>query len=562
VVSWIALFCSEKTIHETTRKLKSSFPGILSLILTLTGHMQASRSQILFTILAGVFLLGTVLIFGIFALAPDAAVVYRPFLLTSFVVTLFVCLVCIAWLLRGLLRPYNQLVGEAKRAPVAHSSKTQNEAAFVLETFQSVIAQLQDQQAELKRLGDQASARADSAERFSEHIVASMPTGLIAFDAAGNTTLTNGPARDLLANELDASGAHVRTIFASIPALADLVEACLHSGRVFRREEIEVINGSGQGKRFGATVAPIDPVSGSGARGALCLITDITEVMRLREEVALKRNLESLGEMSAGLAHEFKNAMAALHGYAQFLQSVDQNEQGKAATEALLQEVRNLSEMTTSFLNFARPQPLELEDIAVDELIRECARDLSSLFEERRVKLLIEDTSSAPPPRSLRSLRSPRSLRLGGESPQDRTHPGSAEPASERGISPTVREGSPTPNIEIRADVRMLRQALLNLLRNAAESISNDKSDRRVIVRTSIQSEQDKEWVAISIQDTGDGIADAHLQKIFIPFFTTKTQGHGIGLALAHRVITEHGGTLAVSNAPHGGAVFSVRLPR
>src|SRR6202048_1725146 len=123
--------------------------------------MQASRPQILFTILAGVFLLGTVLIFAIFALAPDAAVVYRPSLLTSFVVTLFISLVCIAWLLRGLLRPYSQLVGEARRAPVAHSSKTQNEAAFVLETFQSVIAQLQNQQEELRRLSDQASQRAD-----------------------------------------------------------------------------------------------------------------------------------------------------------------------------------------------------------------------------------------------------------------------------------------------------------------------------------------------------------------------------------------------------------------
>src|SRR5580765_4405870 len=144
--------------------------------------MHTSRLQILLTFLGGVFLLATVLIFAVFALAPNTAVVYRPFLLTAFTVSLFVSMVCIAWLLRGLLRPYNQLVGEAKRAPVAHSSKTQNEAAFVLETFQSVIAQLQDQQAELKRLGDQASARADSAERFSEHIVASMPTGLIAFD--------------------------------------------------------------------------------------------------------------------------------------------------------------------------------------------------------------------------------------------------------------------------------------------------------------------------------------------------------------------------------------------
>src|SRR5437773_3481817 len=161
--------------------------------------MQRSRLQVLLTILAGVFLLGTVMIFAVVALAPNTAVVYRPFLLTTFVVTLCVSLICIAWLLRGLLRPYSQLVGEAKRAPVAHSGKTQNEAAFVLETFQSVIAQLQEQQQELKRLSDQASQRADSAERFSERIVASMPTGLIAFDAGGRTTVTNAPARGLLA---------------------------------------------------------------------------------------------------------------------------------------------------------------------------------------------------------------------------------------------------------------------------------------------------------------------------------------------------------------------------
>src|SRR5258706_10193267 len=431
--------------------------------------MQASRPQILLASLAGVFLLGTVLIFAIFALAPDAAVVYRPFLLTSFVVPLFICLLCIAWLLRGLLRPYSQLIGEAKGGPVTHSGKMQNEAGFVLETVQSVIAQLQDQQNELKRLGDQASARADSAERFSERIVASMPTGLIAFDAAGKATLMNAPARDLLANEVSSSGEHLQAIFASIPALAKLVEACLQSGRVFRREEIEVINESGQGKRFGATVAPIDPTSESGSRGALCLITDITEVTRLREQVALKRNLESLGEMSAGLAHEFKNAMAALHGYAQFLQSIDHDKQGKTAADGLLQEVRNLSEMTTSFLNFARPQPLQPEDVSVDELIQECAKDLNSLFDEHRVTLVIKAFSSAQ-------------------------------------------------RIEIQADTRLLRQALLNLLRNAAEAIPNNKSDRRVTIHSSIENERGKPFATISIQDTGEGVAAAELQKRCIPF--------------------------------------------
>jgi signal transduction histidine kinase len=477
--------------------------------------MRVSRLQVWLTMLVGIFLAGTVVMFAVFALAPNTAAINRPILLTGFIVALFLSLVCIAWLLRGLLRPYSQLVGEAKRAPVEHSGANQNEAEFVLETFQNVIAQLQSQQQELQRLTEQASERADSAERFNDRIVASMPTGLIAFDSSGHTTVINGPARNLFQTEANTAGEHYRAIFASVPALAEMVETCLATGRLFRREEIESTNGSAQAKRLGATVAPIDPVE-TGARGALCLLTDITEVTRLREQVALKRNLESLGEMSAGLAHEFKNAMAALHGYAQFLQTIDHDERGQAAAAGLLQEVRSLSEMSTAFLNFARPQPLQLEDVSLDELINECARELKPLFAERRVELIVENVSSAP---------------------------------------------LPAQRIEIQGDARMLRQALLNLVRNAAEAIEEDKIVRHVTVNLSAQTERGQTWATISISDTGHGIAEADLQRIFIPFFTTKSQGHGVGLALAHRVITEHGGTLTVANAAGGGARFTIRLP-
>src|SRR5207244_4157024 len=248
-------------------------------------------------------------------------------------------------------------------------------------------------------------------------------------------------------------------------------------GRLFRREEIEAANGSGQPKRLGATVAPIDPGE-SGSRGALCLITDITEVTRLREQVALKRNLESLGEMSAGLAHEFKNAMAALHGYAQFLQSIDHDEQGKAAADALLQEVRNLSEMITSFLNFARPQPLQLEDVSIKELLHECAQELKTLAAEQRVNLIIMDSPEAA-------------------------------------------------HIQVRGDTRMLRQALLNLMRNGVEATYDRQPDRKVTVSYSMEFENKSQGAQISIADNGSGISADDLQNIFIPFFTTKSKGHG-----------------------------------
>ena len=117
-------------------------------------------------------------------------------------------------------------------------------------------------------------------------------------------------------------------------------------------------------------------------------------------------------------------------------------------------------------------------------------------------------------------------------------------------------------NIIVPADERMLRQALLNLLRNATESIPEDSRRRSVILH--IESETDslaKSWIVIEIKDTGSGIAPHELKKIFIPFFTTKAEGHGVGLALSHRVVSQHGGTLTAQNAIDGGAVFTIRLP-
>jgi signal transduction histidine kinase len=269
---------------------------------------------------------------------------------------------------------------------------------------------------------------------------------------------------------------------------------------VFRREEVQPTTPN-EIKRIGATVAPIDL---SSERGALCLLTDITEVTHLREQVALKRNLESLGEMSAGLAHEFKNAIATLQGYAQLMQNLNLDDAGKQATASLLNEVRNLSEMVTAFLNFARPQPLQLEQVSLNELLDECAIELQPLYEKLRIDLHVDCAQ----------------------------------------------------RINVQADERMLRQAFSNLLRNAAEAIPEDKAERRVNIVCRKNSS-----ATIEIHDTGTGIPLADLQRIFIPFFTTKATGHGIGLALTHRVITEHGGTLDAANSPQGGAVFTLRLP-
>ena len=470
-----------------------------------------NRYQLGLTLLTGFFLVAAVFAVLLYALTPETPATRGPLLLAAFIAILLGSLVCILLFLRWMLRPYRQLVGEAEKAS-ADSSPHKDEAEFVLETFQSVLAQLQEQRKALEELSAQAAQRADSAEKFSERIVASVPSGLIAFDGTGRSMVVNAPGRALLELDGDAVGQPVSTIFRNFPQLAEMVAGCLESGRIYRREEVQTQTSGHQLRRVGATVAPIDLAPGETGRGALCLLTDITEVTNLREQVALKNKLESLGEMSAGLAHEFKNSIATLHGYVQLLQGLDLDQRARGTTTSLLNEVRNLSDMVTSFLNFARPQPLQFEEVNISELLAECCVELGPLFAERRVKLAADYSGRSP--------------------------------------------------IVIGADERMLRQALLNLIRNAAEAIPESADARRVeVVARAEQDQSGKDWAVIEIEDTGQGVPESDLQRIFIPFFTTKAAGHGVGLALAYRVVTQHGGTLTAANSQTGGAIFTVRLP-
>jgi nitrogen fixation/metabolism regulation signal transduction histidine kinase len=447
--------------------------------------------------LTGVFLLAVLFAILLYALTPETPATRGPILLASFIAILIGGLLCILFLLRWLLRPYQKLVGEAQRASVPDQMhKSQDEAEFVLETFQSVVAQLQEQRKELEQLSAEARERASSAEKFSERIVASLPSGLIAFDAAGRSMAINTPGRTLLEADGRALGESYKQLLGAHAELTAMIGDCLQNGTLYRRTEIEAVSPDGKLRRLGATVAPIELPPERGPRGALCLLTDITEVTELREQVALKNNLESLGEMSAGLAHEFKNAIATLQGYAQLLQSLELNDKAQVAAGSLLNEVRNLSSMVTAFLNFARPQPLQLEEVSVAELISDCAQELKEL----QLQLVIDAD----------------------------------------------------PSLTVRVDERMLRTALLNLIRNGAEA----NPDGCVFV----SARRENGSIVIEVRDTGPGISPADLQKIFIPFFTTKAKGHGIGLALTHRIITQHGGTLTAANSQESGAVFTIKL--
>jgi signal transduction histidine kinase len=440
------------------------------------------------------------------------------------IIALILGLVLVVLVVRWVLRPYRQMVAAAQGSPVrASAAKTESE--FVVETFQALVDQLQAKEKELARLHAAERNRAERSERLSERLIANIPSGLVTVDAHGVVTTTNLQAMKIfgLANTaglyatdketgLFAPGIDCEKFFRHSPDMATLVRGCIQSGSPLRREEVEVVLPDGRIRTLGLSISPIAD-NAQNVEGALCLMTDITEVIELRERMKLQENLASLGEMAAGIAHEFKNSLATIHGYIQLMQTQVEGAtgvapgDGSATLEAALNEVRLLARVVTDFLNFARPQSLNLSPVDLRRLVDDCVDELRPMFEESGVEVTVDGEYA-----------------------------------------------------EIQADESLLRRAFSNLIRNAAEAIDGQSARKLVSLWGSIDKGPDARYAHIRVSDTGKGIAREDLQRIFIPFFTTKSRGYGIGLAIVQKVLVAHEGDVVVEQSSSAGTTFHCRL--
>lgn len=232
---------------------------------------------------------------------------------------------------------------------------------------------------------------------------------------------------------------------------------------------------------------------------------DVTELRELERQTTLAHRLAAVGTLAAGLAHEIRNPLNSARLQLHLLDRRARKLGDASLAEPINlvnEEIARLSELVTEFLDFARPTVL-----AVDE------SDLSEIA--RRVVEL------------------------------------EAPAASERGVRLTLI--APTP-VELAIDSAKVTQVVLNLVHNAVESIV-DGGEVTVAVRP------DGAGGVLIIRDTGRGIPDDVMSRIFEPFFSTKATGTGLGMAIVHSLVTQHGGTIDVRNLPEGGAQFRVVLP-
>src|SRR6267143_274910 len=392
----------------------------------------------------------------------------------------------------------------ARKEETSPTPRTQNPSAFMAASMQGVIQKLRDQEKELERLHTIEKERAEQTERLSEEVTRNMPAGLLVVNATGIMSTSNPAAEQVLGIRGLGFRRHSEALGASTD-LTKLIEECLSTGRIFRREEVEHLPPAGDARHLGVTISPIRRGEGK-ISGAICLLTDLTELAALQQRIQLKENLAALGELSAGIAHEFKNALATISGYAQMIQSEPSEAEALDYAGRILEQTRNITHVVTEFLKYARPLEIPDERVALQTMVERVVSEVGEALPQVRIRW--EGTFGD----------------TGGD------------------------EG-------------LLRQALLNLARNAAEACAITEGGGRVVVRGEIVQSDGTEFQRISVCDNGPGIDADVLPKLFRPFFTTKPKGTGLGLAVVQKIIVQHGGQVEVRNQPKGGAEFIVTLP-
>jgi PAS domain S-box-containing protein len=381
--------------------------------------------------------------------------------------------------------------------------RTENPEAFMAASMQGVIQQLREQEKELERLHRIEKERAEQTERLSEEVTRNMPAGLVVVNATGIISTSN-PAAEQVLGIRGLGFRRYSEALGAASSLTKLIAECLATGRIFRREEVEHLPPAGDTRHLGVTISPIRRGEGK-ISGAICLLTDLTELAALQQRMQLKENLAALGELSAGIAHEFKNALATISGYAQMIRSESSEAEALDYAERILEQTRNITHVVTEFLKYARPLEIPDESVALQALVERVVSEVGEALPQ--VKIRWEGAFGD----------------AGGD------------------------EG-------------LLRQALLNLTRNAAEACALADGGR-VVVRGEIVHGEEAGFQRISISDNGPGIPANVFSKLFRPFFTTKAKGTGLGLAVVQKIIVQHGGQVDVRNRPEGGAEFIVTLP-
>jgi two-component system sensor histidine kinase HydH len=270
-------------------------------------------------------------------------------------------------------------------------------------------------------------------------------------------------------------------------------------------QEIEVQHPSAGRIPLSLIAAPLKDEMGR-EMGSVLLLRDLREIRDLQEKVRRSERLASLGRLAAGVAHEIRNPLSSIRGFAQyFVNRLKGHEEDQGYASIMVKEVDRLNRVITDLLDFARPKEPRREMHSLENILDHSLKLLEPELTGKKVGIEKEFEPNLPP---------------------------------------------------VFTDRDQISQAFLNLLLNSLESIDGGGK-----IRIRLKKSRGQPSVEVSVADTGRGIPQADLERVFEPFFSTKRKGTGLGLAIVHQIVESHGGDIEVESREEVGTTFRITLP-
>ena len=369
--------------------------------------------------------------------------------------------------------------------------------------------ELKAMELEIQRLNEEVQRL----RAFTESLIQSIGSGLILVDTKERITYFNRAAEKILGY----SGKEVIGKPFAIFSLREKKQTMptpfknhnemdsRREGLIVRKDKVEIPVG------FNIT----DHVDSHGERiGKIISFRDMTSVLKLQEEILRMDRLVSVGELSSGIAHEIRNPLAGIKTTAQALgEEMGQDDPKREYLNRITKEIDRLNDLLKTFFSFAKPQKLNPVVCNIKDIVNEI------------IPLLIKDIAN-------------------------------------RSINFTEEYAPDLPRV--RVDFSQMHQVFLNLFLNAIQAMPKGgelKIRAEPIALTPLLN-PGRDYVRISISDTGKGMPAHDLKKIFDPFFTTRSKGIGLGLSITYQIIKNHGGSIKVESKVDRGTTFTITLPK
>ena len=348
--------------------------------------------------------------------------------------------------------------------------------------------------------------------QFHKGIVQNISSGIVTIDFIGNITFINRAALKVVEyNFDDLINKPVNQLFANLYEAEDILIDLLKNKKMYESKEVNLITKTNKIIPIGFSTSILQS-NNSKFEGVVILFRDLTNLINFRKQMERMERLATLGEVSAGIAHEIRNPLAGIKTSAQVLEeSFSPNDFRAQLISRIVREIDRSNELLKKFFKFAKPSKPQQDFIDVEKVISSVQVLLVSRMKKRKIQFSSDYNPDLP---------------------------------------------------KVFVDESQIEQVIVNLILNAMDSIENGGE---IMVSTSLekvnQDKKEQDMVLVKIQDTGKGIEDEIIEKIFNPFFTTKNEGVGMGLAISSRLVEENGGRLEVKSEVGKGSSFLLYLP-